>query len=145
MYLMIMPIMALELQKPGAMGYTCARRVSTETTMEIQHEKHDSVTLLRLMGRLDAVSAPETEQTFRDVVSDGATAVLIDLSEVEYMSSGGVRALIMLSRGLQTRQGTLKLCGLNPFVKQVFEISNLHMVFDIYPSPEDGLASFETA
>lgn len=110
--------------------------------VDIQREQREGVELLRLLGRLDAVSAPEAEQAFRDVLSEGSEYVLVDLSEVEYMSSGGIRAMIMFSRGLSSRDGRLKLCGLSPFVKQVFEISNLNQVFEIYPTPEDGLAAF---
>lgn len=113
--------------------------------MHIHEEQLDTVYMLRLEGRLDAVTAPEAERAFRSAIRSEGHGVLVDLSGVEYMSSGGVRAMIMLNRGLTSKDRVLKLCGLNPFVKQVFEISNLDKVFDVYPSAADGIAAFQNA
>jgi anti-anti-sigma factor len=68
--------------------------------------------------------------------------VLVDLSGVEYISSGGLRVIIMVSKALERINGTLKLCGLTPFVSEVFEITNLSKRYEICTDRQEGLAAF---
>lgn len=113
-----------------------------KTSMEIHHEKHSDVLVVALNGRFDAPSAPEAERVFKTFLQDGVTSVLLDLSGVEYISSGGLRVIIMLTKALEKVQGTLKLCGLTPFVSEVFDITNLSKRYEICATREEGLAAF---
>lgn len=111
--------------------------------MQIQQRVERGVTVIALTGRLDAPSAPEAQRTFSQAL-DGAHAprILLDLSGVEYMSSGGIRALIGLLKSVERKGGVLKLCGMTPFVEEVFDVSNLSRLFDIHPTREQALTAF---
>jgi anti-anti-sigma factor len=61
---------------------------------------------------------------------------------VEYISSGGLRVVLMLSRMLAKTNSKLKLCGLNPFVAEVFEISRFSALFEIYPNRDAAVSAF---
>ncbi len=110
--------------------------------MEINQQRVNDVAVVALEGRFDAPAAPEAENAFKNCLQDGATKILIDLSGVEYISSGGLRVIIMVTKALEKVNGTLKLCGLTPFVSEVFDITNLSKRYEICPDRPTGLAAF---
>jgi len=110
--------------------------------MQIETQIDGEVRVFTLVGSLDATSAPEAERSFGCVVDEKAPRVLLDLSGVEYISSGGIRAIIMLSRVLERNGGALKLCCLNPFVREVFEMTHLDRLYAIHGSRADALNAF---
>lgn len=110
--------------------------------MQIRRQAENGITVVILEGRLDATAAPEAQRAFSDVLTEGVRHVLVDLSGVEYVSSGGIRAIVMLYKGVERENGEVKLCGLTPFVAEVFEITNLKAMFEICTTREAGLRSF---
>ena len=110
--------------------------------MEISHHKVNDISVVELRGRFDAPSAPEAEMAFQEYLQDGTRKVLLDLDGVEYISSGGLRVIIMLTKALEKVDGALKLCGLTPFVSEVFEITNLSKRYQICATQKEGLAAF---
>jgi anti-anti-sigma factor len=110
--------------------------------MNIEHTSVDGVFVVSIAGSLDAPSAPQAEQTFTDLIQDGARKVLVDFSGMEYISSGGIRVVIMVHKALEKAGGALKLCSLSPFVADVFHTTHLAQVFDIHDDQENALATF---
>jgi anti-anti-sigma factor len=100
--------------------------------MQIAHEHADSVSILSLAGRLDELAVSEVEAVFSDTLNNEEEGLIVDLAGVEYISSSGLRVLLMLAKAMKKQQRTLKLCSLSPFVAEVFEISNFSAVFAIY-------------
>lgn len=113
--------------------------------MEIDHEQNNGVWLVAMRGRFDAPSAPEAERTLRALLEQGMSRVVLDLADVEYISSGGLRVIIMLTKALEKINGEMKLSGLSPFVSEVFKITNLAKRYDICQSREEALAAFSHA
>lgn len=107
--------------------------------MEIHERTTGEVTVLALEGRFDAPSAPEAEQAFRRVTEAGACRIVLDLSGVEYISSGGLRAIIVLLKTLDRAGGRLVLCCLSPFVAEVFEITHLADRVTIQPTQDHAV------
>jgi anti-anti-sigma factor len=110
--------------------------------MEIEHERTEGIWLVTMRGRFDAPSAPEAEVRLRALLDQGMDRVVLDLSEVEYISSGGLRVIIMLTKALERIGGEMKLCGLGPFVSEVFKITNLSKRYDIYATRGEAAAAF---
>ena len=113
--------------------------------MEIDHEVNNDIWLVTMRGRFDAPSAPEAERKFRGLLEEGMTRVVLDLSEVEYISSGGLRVIIMLTKALERASGEMRLCGLSPFVCEVFKITNLAKRYEICATREQAVSAFSTA
>lgn len=111
--------------------------------MHITRATIGPVVHLHLAGRFDEFATADAESEFAALVRDGAKKVVLDLSGVEYVTSSGLRTILMLFRAIQNQQGTLKLCGLTPFVAQVFDVSNFSAVFEIFPSAELAVRSFQ--
>ena len=71
--------------------------------------------------------------------------MLIDFSGIAYISSIGLRALMLIARSVEAQKGRVAIAALQPVVREVFEISRFHFVFKIYDSVEAGLAGLAEA
>jgi len=98
-------------------------------------------TLVAIAGRLDMISAGPLEQELETLIGAGTRRLAIDMSGLDYLSSAGLRALLVAGRRLQETQGTLALVGLRGTVKEVMEIAGLSNVFPAYGSESDLLAA----
>jgi anti-anti-sigma factor len=98
-------------------------------------------TLVALAGRLDMTSAGSLEQELETLIAGGAERLAIDLGGLDYLSSAGLRALLVAARRLQEAKGTLALIGLRGTVKEVLEIAGLANVFPSYASESELLAA----
>ncbi len=85
---------------------------------------------------MDAENAPEFEQQCRACIAEGPTGLVVDLGELTYISSMGLRSFVSLGKTLQDKGGALRLCRLSGLVKQVFEITGLLGTFRVYDSIE---------
>jgi len=90
-------------------------------------------------GRMDAESAPQFEQNCRAWIAEGHTSLVVDLGELAYVSSMGLRSFLNIAKTLQGKGGALRICRLTGLVKQVFEITRLTNVFPVYESAESAL------
>jgi len=100
--------------------------------------------VLYLKGRLDVHLSTEIEKDINDVIAKSPDAnLIINLEDVEYMSSSGLRVLVASMRILKGNAKGLKLTNLNPAVKKVFEVVELMDMFDIYNTEEEAISSLE--
>lgn len=109
--------------------------------MKIERDIRSGVLCLALSGRFDEFAVSEAEKAFAETVNAEQEKVVLDLSGVEYVTSSGLRTILMLHRAVQNRNGALRLCGLTPFVAQVFDVSNFTSLFEIHPAMESALKS----
>ena len=70
--------------------------------------------------------------------------IVFDLRKVESLPSGALGELFKLKKRLATSQGTLKLCNLQPDLLEVFSITRLNTIFEIYPDDSSAMASFQS-
>lgn len=95
-----------------------------------------------LNGRLDvAVSGEIEEQLLEAIENDNLKFLILNMAEVEYMSSSGFRVAIALLRRLKELGGTLKISNLRPAVKRIFDVIELTTLFDIYDSEDEAVES----
>ena len=109
--------------------------------MEIAHEKQGEVTIVTLAGRLDAGATKTAEDGFNAALGSGAPHLAIDMSKLDYISSAGLRVLLMLAKKVQQAQGRVALCGLAPNVREVFSVSGFDTIFSIQPDPAAAVAA----
>ena len=95
--------------------------------------------VLLVSGRMDAESAPRFEGKCRACIAEGLTALVVDLGDLTYVSSMGLRSFISVGKTLWDKGGALRICRLNGLVKQVFEITGLLGLFRVYDSVEAAL------
>jgi len=108
--------------------------------MEISVKKEGKALVVSVAGRMDAVSAPEFERKLGDRINEGEVNFIIDLSELDYISSAGLRSMLVTAKKLKAKDGQILLAALKDTVKEVFEISGFSSIIPIYESVETALA-----
>ena len=107
--------------------------------LEIRDESVGDVLVLDLKGRLDTDTSADFELAVQDLLETGARDFIVNLAGVGYVSSAGLRVLLMLGKGVDGK-GSLRLAGLNPTVRQVFDVAGFTQLFTILPDREAALA-----
>lgn len=111
--------------------------------MDLQHRTEGGNTLLALSGRLDAVTAPQFEETIRSLIDGGASRFVVDFQELEYISSAGLRALLVLAKLLEPTGGRVCLAGVAGNVRSVFDMSRFSDIFKIEDTVEAAIAALK--
>ncbi len=104
--------------------------------MNISKSEIDSTTVFRLEGDLDTNSSPLAEEAFSEAIAGGCSSMLVNLRDVGFVSSAGLRVLLAAAKQLG---GQLRVCGLNETVNEVFEISGFITIFSVFPTEEEAL------
>jgi anti-anti-sigma factor len=107
--------------------------------VEIGERRDGDILVLSPAGRIDNDTSPDFQTRLLAALSPGA-AVLVDFSKVEYVSSAGLRALMMGSKQAKATKGRLAVAALGPVVKEIFEISRFSLVVQVFDTAEDALA-----
>jgi anti-anti-sigma factor len=107
--------------------------------MEISQKEENGIVFLAFKGRLDGTSAPEAEQTVKNILDAKNTRLLFDLEHLEYLSSAGLRVILGAAKEIKRREGKFALCALNAYVKEVFEVSGFGTIIPISESVEAGI------
>lgn len=81
-------------------------------------------------------------QLFGLVDEDGRKKIILDFSNVEYLSSAALGKLITMDKKVKAAKGKLRLCCIRPEIKEVFEITRLDRIFDIRTTQEQALEGF---
>ena len=101
--------------------------------------------VVSLSGRLDTNTALEADRVLRRIITAGETQVVLDLQNLEYICSSGLRILLSSMRNLKKRNGDLKLASLRPQVKEIIHMAGFDRIFSIYASEPEATASFSFA
>jgi anti-anti-sigma factor len=109
--------------------------------LEISEQRQGDVVVLGPMGRINNDTSPEFQTRLLNCVGAPQARVLVDLSGVDYISSAGLRALMMASKQSKVGNGRLAVAGLNSIVKEIFTISRFSYVVAVYDSVADALAA----
>ena len=97
--------------------------------MTIEKTLTGETLILKVIGRLDTSTAPQLEAEMNDSL-DSAKDLILDFSELEYISSAGLR-VILKAQKIMNKQGTMKLTGVNDTVMEVFEITGFADILTI--------------
>ncbi len=99
--------------------------------MEISTARQGDAEVISLRGRMDAVTAPEFEKTISDLIAQGKRKFHVHLSDLEYISSAGLRTVLVIAKRLGAEGGEIVFSGLKGLVREVFINSGLYSVLEI--------------
>jgi anti-anti-sigma factor len=113
--------------------------------MDIQHRKLEKGTILTIGGRLDANHTKKAEDTFLALVKEGEKHFIFDLSPLEYISSAGLRVLLVAAKKTKALQGRLVLACLSEQVHEVFDMSGFSTIFTQCGTLEEAITALQEA
>lgn len=108
--------------------------------MEIAEERSEGTLVMAPVGRLDSVTSNELEKRLVARIDAGDRRLVFDMAGVEYISSAGLRVLLMAAKRLKDPAGALVLCGLGPSVRTVLELAGFLPLFVVEPARHEALA-----
>lgn len=112
--------------------------------MQITERTEESILIVSIDGDIDLESSPKLRDFLKPKASQKTARLLLDFTSVNYIDSSGLATLIEYFQSVQGFSGTLALAGLNPRVKNVFEIVRLEQIFTLYPDIPSALAALKT-
>lgn len=148
----------LEERREGGLGIFLMRRLMDRVEFSTEGEENvltmvrygvpaaggpAGVSVLAPVGRLDATRAPELERLLRQPVDLGQRYLVVDLSQVTYLSSGGLRVLLVIAKELRERGGQIVLCCAQPNVARVLRITGFSEIFPSFETREAALRALE--
>ena len=110
--------------------------------MDISIRKNDGIVIVEFEGKLDTQTAPDAEKALAELIDQGSSKLLVNFGKLDYISSIGLRVLLATAKRLNTHQGEMRICALNEFVHDVFEISGFAKIFKICANEAEALDNF---
>ena len=100
--------------------------------MDFSIEQQNAVCVVSPVGdRLDAAQAVAFKEALKKIVDDGANVMLLDLSNIQFLDSSGLGALVAHLKYMGVER-QFELCGLTPTVEKVFKLTRMDGIFKIY-------------
>jgi len=99
--------------------------------MEITIKKTEQQTMIRIIGELDTIATTEQADELQKILDNARENMLVDCSEMEYISSAGLRFFMQLKRESEAQGGTVRLTNMNEDVADIFRMSGFHNLFTI--------------
>jgi len=111
--------------------------------MKIEETILKDVSSINLNGRFDANTSDAVEKFIRERIEKGRSQFVLNMENVSFISSAGLRVVIIIARELRNEhQGDLHIAALQPSVKRVFEISGLNNILKLFDDGQTGIQAF---
>jgi len=104
----------------------------------------EGICVVEAKGRLDAAAASQLEAHVASLLAEGKNKIVVDLGGVSYISSTGLRVLLVAIKRAQGGSGDLKLCCLSPRVHDIFRMAGFTTIFPIHGTEEEAVRGFES-
>jgi anti-anti-sigma factor len=117
--------------------------VTHQGEMNVTSRRYANAVVVKVCGRLDQDTCDafsEQQVGFVEAAARGG-AVVLDLSGLEYVSSAGLRCFMLASRQAKARQARILVAALQPMVAEIFAISHFDLVFQVFASVREALAT----
>ncbi|CAG4998440.1 Putative anti-sigma factor antagonist [Dyadobacter sp. CECT 9275] len=107
--------------------------------MKVSITAQDDISIIEVSGDIDSKTAPEFEKSAKEAAAQ-STKIAIDLTAVEYMSSAGLRVLLMVYRNIKSQNGKVVLVGVSEDIQDVMSTTGFINFFSIVPTLDEGVA-----
>ena len=110
--------------------------------MKIDTRDENDVKIVLFEGELDTNTSPGAEAHLNELREGGARKILLNFEKLDFVGSAGLRVLLATAQELKTTGGGLRVCSLNPEVKEVFDISGFSTLLMVFENEAKGLSGF---
>ncbi len=113
------------------------------TSFQTSTDKRDNgVCVISLVGYLDAHTASDLERTMQETINGGCHRMVVDFTELEYISSAGLGVFMVFIESVRTEGGDIKLAAMKERVFSVFDLLGFPVLFEIYPTVNEAVEAF---
>lgn len=105
----------------------------------VQKSRENETVIVAVKGRIDAVAASDFEQQMSDLLAQGEKRIVLDMSELEFISSAGLRSILVMVKKLKGQDGGLALAAMTPTVLKVFKLSGFAAILPLSDTVESAL------
>ena len=113
--------------------------------MEVKWERKEETVVARVEGRIDGANFSEFQSILESGVEPDAQTVVVDFEEVVFISSAGLRVVLMLGKQLRKRGAQLAICSLNDSIRRIFAVSGFDRIVPIHGSETQALDALSSA
>ena len=106
--------------------------------MEISENRTEKGLIIGITGRLDTTNYSVLEKKLMEHIDQGEHRMIVDCSRMDYVSSSGLRILLMALKRITMVKGRFVLFGLQENIREIFEISGFNNIFEIYQTQEEA-------
>ena len=110
--------------------------------MEIAVSDAGEIKVVRIEGKLDTQSSPHAQAQLTQLIDQGATKLVVNFEKLDYISSAGLDILLKAAKQLEGNSGKLRVCSLNEFVQEVFDISGFTTILTVTKTEPEALEGF---
>jgi anti-anti-sigma factor len=110
--------------------------------MDIQTRRVQDVLVVDMAGRLESRTAGQASTELNKIAQGSDRKVLLNVDRLEYVSSAGLRAILVAAKLLQVNGGSVLICGANATVKRVMEVSGFNSLLHLYDTEKQALTAF---
>ncbi len=110
--------------------------------MEFTVDEFGDVRAVRITGNLDTQTSAVAQEQLTQLIDNGAKKVLVDFENLNYISSSGLRVLLVAAQRLEDTSGQLRICNPNTIVREVFDTSGFTEIIPVYGSQAEALDGF---
>ena len=111
--------------------------------MEIPSDRINNTLILKPGGRVDGQNALEFQTAIDSAIDATNDSVILELSDLSYISSAGLRVILLLAKTLRSRNVQFSMCSISDTVKDVFEISGFGKIIPTHATRDDALAAIK--
>ncbi len=109
--------------------------------MDVTSQRTDAALIVSAEGRVDGANARKFQKAVENVINDGDRAVVLDMAGLNYISSAGLRSILLIAKGLQKRNSQFAVCSLQDPIREVFRIVGFDKIVSIYDSQGEAIDS----
>jgi anti-anti-sigma factor len=109
--------------------------------MDLREEQIQGITVVQVKGRLDSTTSPALGERLSGILGAGKVRLLLDFSQLEYISSAGFRVLLQAAKRADQNASKLVLCGVSGKVAQLFDLGGFLDLFSITTTREEGITA----
>ena len=110
--------------------------------IEVAEERDNGALVLLLVGRLDSANSLAFESIIMEHINNGEQRLIVDFNRLDFISSSGMRALLIAAKKLKASKGKLVLCAMQDHIQEVFLISGFDQIIPIRDSRQSAMALF---
>ena len=111
--------------------------------MQITTTNEAGASVLRVEGSMDAISVAEFDAEWKKVIEEGSTRVVVEMGGLEYISSAGLRGILMLAKTTKMKGVALAFAGMRDMVSDMFKLSGFLTILSVHPDVPSALAALK--